>query len=233
MKSKVLLLLAVVAGLLAAGSVYLYMEKLGNGQQQQETVAKVVVAKETVPAKTKITAAMLNTLEMPASYIHPNAIKSVDEVAGTVASSTLYVGEQVLEPRLVRPGDSSQGVAYIITKGKRAMALKVDQVVGVAGFLVPGDRVDIVVHLQLNEQDVITRILAQDIRLLAVGPYLSRGKPAEPLKEMDTVTVEVSPEEALALVMGVEEGLIRLLLRPAVAEGSVAVPIYHREQLGQ
>ncbi|KKM11910.1 hypothetical protein SY88_06655 [Clostridiales bacterium PH28_bin88] len=220
-------------GLLAAGSVYWYLHDIEAGYRQREVLGQVVVARESIPARTRITAAMVTVRELPQVYIQSNAAREPTEVVGTVSTAILYAGEQVIKDRVVNEGDKSHGLAYTVAEGKRAITLAVDEVTGVAGFLVPGDRVDVVAHVELPDKRVITRLLLQDLRVLAVGSYLQRSNQTEPVKDMKTITVEVAPQDALPLVAAAEEGKIRLMLRPAVPEGKTDLLPYRFERLGE
>jgi pilus assembly protein CpaB len=217
-KRKFTLVLALTMALGAAFLVYSYLQRIEAEYRAQKNLAKVVVPREQIPPRTRINAEMLTTKEIPKNLIHPQAVTSVSDLLNSISATVLYPGEQVLLPRVVGPGDVSHGLIYVLEPGKRAMGVAVDSVTGVSGFLSPGDRVDVAVKL-LNPQDEQVAFLAvQNLRVLSVGSLLWRENPDEPAEELTTVNLEVTPEEALRVLMAVENGSIRLLLRPAVHE---------------
>ncbi|MBS3977836.1 MAG: Flp pilus assembly protein CpaB [Syntrophomonadaceae bacterium] len=218
MKRKITLLLALIMAFGAAFLVYKYLEKIEAEYQASQDLAQVVVAREQIPPQTKINMAMISVKKIPRNLIHPQAASSPDDLVNKISNTVLYPGEQVLLPKLVAPGDFSHGIAYNLEPGKRALAVAVDQVVGVGGFLSPGNRVDVAVLLENVSGDQVAFLAAQNLRVLSVGPMLHRPNSQEPAKDFHNVTLEVTPEEALKMLMAVEKGRIRLLLRPAVKE---------------
>ncbi|MEW6661242.1 MAG: Flp pilus assembly protein CpaB [Bacillota bacterium] len=218
MKRKFTLVLALIMALGAAFLVYKYLKQVEADYQASQDLGLVVVAREQIPPLTKINAALLTTKKMPRNLIHPQAVSSPDALVNKISNTVLYPGEPVLLPKVVAPGDLSHGITYNLEPGKRALAVAVDHVVGIGGFLAPGNRVDVAVFLEANNQEPVCFLAVQNLRVLAVGPLLQRANVQEPAKDFHTVTLEVTPEEALRMLMAVEKGRIRLLLRPAVQE---------------
>ena len=106
------------------------------------------------------------------------------------------------------------GIAAVIGSKKRAVAVRVDKVIGVAGFVHPGNRVDVLVTMSKGTQEPVTKIVLENILVLAAGPEVTtaKGKEQQPAA-VDVITLEVSPEEAEKLALAATEGKLQLALR--------------------
>jgi len=124
--------------------------------------------------------------------------------------------EPILVSKLA-PKEAGGGLSIIIEPGKRAMSVRVDDVVGVAGFAGPGSRVDVVVTLTgaSTEQDPATRLILQNIQVLAAGQTIQRDIQGEP-QTVPVVTLMVTPEEGEVLALAATEGRVQLALRNAL-----------------
>lgn len=233
MKGKIALILALAIGGLAALMLYQYLSDIQAKSVAAKETRAVVVAAKTIPARTRLDNSMVSIQVMPEAYAHPGALSDLTEVVGKISTTVIQAGEQVLTSKITDEKETSRGMAYTIAQGKRAISIAADEVIGVSGFLGPGDKVDVIAGVDLPDKNLTTMLVVQDVRVLAVGPYLERPTPDEPISEMKTVVLEVTPSEALQLLMADEAGHIRLLLRPAVAENKVNVRPYHIGQLGQ
>ena len=133
---------------------------------------------------------------------------------GRVLRYPLVAGEVILESKLA-PQGTPGGLAGIIQNDKRAVTVKVDEASGVAGFVNPGNRVDVVLTLAKNEykDDPITQVVLQNILVLGKGQDIEQPKGGEKPKIVPTVTLEVTPEEGERLALAAKEGQITLALR--------------------
>lgn len=134
-------------------------------------------------------------------------------------------GEPILESRLAPITSDSGGMAAVIDKEKRAMAVKVDKVIGVSGFIFPGHRVDVLVTLREQDPEKrdsgpITKTVLENIQVLASGTQMAvetevgrDGKKQEKAVEVDVITLEVTPDEGEKLALAATEGKIQLALR--------------------
>ena len=119
--------------------------------------------------------------------------------------------EPILEAKLAPSEITKGGVAAVTNPKKRAMAVKVDDVVGVAGFIHPGDKVDVLVTLR--EAPPVTKTVLQNVLVLATGTEIERrGKEDKPY-QVHVITVEVTPEEGEKLALAANEGKVQLALR--------------------
>jgi len=216
MRQKGFYILALLFALLAAGAVFLYLQQLEEQVRQDLEYATVAVAGGQIPAYTRITAEMLVYENIPLSQVRDDILQHKDDISGAMATVPFYPGEQLIRDKLIFPGETHGGLAYLIAPGKRAMAAAVDEIIAVGNMLLPGDRVDVVAVLERETaagQLSFATIFVQNLRVLAVGQSLGgEGRIVEPAL---TVTLEVSPQEAQRLVLAAERGSIRLLLRGA------------------
>lgn len=212
LKALVLLALALVFALAAA----LYA---GHWMSQQKAMAsgRVVVAAVDIQLGTRITPQMLDTIEWPSGARPPGAFADLKEVQERVVKSGLLRGEPVLEGKLA-PVGTQGGLSAVIAKGKRAITVRVNDVIGVAGFALPGNYVDIIVSTQKEGRDdaekSISKIVLERILVLAVAQEVSRDdtKP----RVVNAVTLEVSPEQAEKLDLARSVGTLSLALRNQV-----------------
>jgi pilus assembly protein CpaB len=148
---------------------------------------------------------------LPTGYIADPAA-----AVGRVVMYPIQVNEPLTESRLAPASVKAGGVAAIVSPKKRAMAVKVDKVVGVSGFIHPGHRVDVLVSLSKTEklQQPITKIVLENIPVLAVGMEVEQaaGQKEKPA-QVDVITLEVSPEEGEKLALAATEGKLQLALR--------------------
>jgi pilus assembly protein CpaB len=129
--------------------------------------------------------------------------------------SPIRAREPLLESRLGPQSLQTGGVAAVISPKKRAVGVKVDKVIGVSGFIHPGNRVDVLVTLSKGKNDEpITKLVLANVLVLATGPevQVGKGKEEKPAP-VDVITLEVTPEEAEKLALAGTEGKVQLALR--------------------
>lgn len=145
----------------------------------------------------------------PGSFSDPAAL------AGRVLLSPVKANEPVLESRLAPTTIRSGGIAAVVTPNNRAMSVKVDRISGIAGFIHPGNRVDVLVTLQDQERDraPVTKTVLENILVLAAGPQVEADGKRERPAQVDVITLEVTPGEAERLALAASEGKIQLALR--------------------
>jgi pilus assembly protein CpaB len=151
-------------------------------------------------------------IDWPATMPLQGAYTNTQALVGRVVLYPLAAGEPILERQLSTPG-SGNGITVKIPDGMRAIALKTDEVVGVAGFLLPGTHVDVLVTLhQANVPDPITTTVLQNAQVLATGQKTEPdpdGKPAT----ATVVTILVSPEDAQRVDLAATQGVVHFVLR--------------------
>ncbi len=206
--------LALVMGLSAARiSTQMVARPVTEGTTDPELVSLVVVRMDLAVAST-LSSAQLDTVEWPAEHIPAGALRSIEQAVGRVVRRPLGAGEPVVEMALFDIG-ASGGLRAVISPKMRAVSVKVDNVIGVAGFVSPGARVDVLATLRrvdLKRALPFSKVILQDVRVLAVDQKLEEIKSGDP-ELVNVVTLEVDPIQAEHLVYAAHEGRLQLALR--------------------
>ncbi len=226
MKGKKLLILSFILAIIAAGLSFRYLSELDERSKDAANLVPVLVAKAEVQPRTKLDETMFTFVNVPRNSIHTDALVHKDEINGAYAQDRIIAGEQVLGSRLVFT-DSKTGLSYKVSEGHRALTVSVGTVSGVAGYILPGDRVDVVATMDLQdggENVTLTTVVAENILVLAVGQFTDDQKKEQ--LPVDSATLDVPNERVTALIQATERGSVRLVLRPAVDESKVAVPAH-------
>ena len=200
---------SVVLGLGAAWVASQWIEQRTNLADASNVGIKVAVASEEVPYGTTIKSDQVRYLAVPKGTDIHGYFTDVNMVIGKVAKQQLFSGEIILKEKITEPGVGST-LAVLIKPQMRAVTVRVDDVVGVAGFLLPGNHVDVMAARIVHERATTETILS-DINVLAVDQTSGAGK-NEPVI-VRAVTLEVSPDQAEILMRAREEGHIQLTLR--------------------
>jgi pilus assembly protein CpaB len=162
---------------------------------------------------------MLKAVDWPASSMPKGAFATPAELDTRVLRASVLSGEPVLESKLA-PVGSKGGLSAVVAEGKRAMTVRVNDVIGVAGFALPGNYVDIIINTQEesaksgNKDQQISKIVLEHILVLAVAQEVGRDE-TKP-KVVSAVTVEVTPEQAEKLDLARSVGTLSLMLRNQV-----------------
>lgn len=162
------------------------------------------------------------------------AITNIQDAIGRGVVSDLYAGEPILENRLAAKG-SGGGLAATIPQGMRAAAVKVDEVVGVAGFVTPGMRVDVLVSgnppgTSNATEGTLTKTLLQNIQVLSAGTDIQKDAEGKP-QQVQVVNLLVSPEQAQLLSLAGNETRIQLVLRNPLDTDIAKPPVTSMTQL--
>jgi len=177
--------------------------------------ARVVAAASDIKLGTVLSSSDLKMVEIAGSP-PKGAIFNAEAAVGRGVISNLYEGEPVLESRLAAPG-SGGGLAATIPPGMRACAVKVDDVVGVAGFVTPGMRVDVLASgtppgASATTQGTVTSTILQNIEVLSAGTDIQKDAEGKP-HQVQVVNLLVTPEEAQSLSLASNQLKIQLVLR--------------------
>ncbi len=211
------LLAAITFGLIAAVSVKQYL----LSAQAFNRTNDVVVAKVEIPVGSRIIPEQLTIAQFPADVTPEGAIGKIDEnLIGRVVIMAISPKDPVTESKLA-PVGSLGGLSSVIPEGFRAMTVKVDDVVGVSGFILPGTLVDIVVVIQppkgTANEEMISKIVLQNIKVLASGQNIDKPKnDREVERSVKAVTLQVTPEQAEKLALASSEGKLQLVMRNSV-----------------
>lgn len=211
---------ALVFGLLAAVSVTRY---LSSAQAYTKNLNRVAVAKVAIPLGTKIIPEQVMVVQFSPESTPDGAFESVEKLAGRVAVVNIAPREPITEARLA-PEGTAGGLSAVIPEGYRAMTVKVDDVVGISGFIMPGTLVDIVVVIipgdsGVQGQDPISKIVLQNIKVLANGQNIDKPESEREANSVKAVTLLVTPEQAEKLALAASEGKLQLVMRNSIDQG--------------
>jgi pilus assembly protein CpaB len=209
-RGTIFIVAALVAGLVATFAIHRYVTlktKVPVAASRQ-----VIIAASDIAPGTALSGGLIKTVTWPLKVIPPKSASSMREVEGRVAMVPIPQGNPVLFSMLA-PEGTAAGLSGILPDGKRALTVKVDEVAGVAGFIHPGDHVDVLVDLPIKEAtDHFSKTILHDILVLTTGQIWQQKGENKPVV-VNTVTLEVSPQEAEVLNLASNEGKIRLALR--------------------
>ena len=170
----------------------------------------VIIASRDIDVGTRLTPDMLQLTDWPRASMPPGSFQDAKLLASRVVKINLVRGEPLMESKLA-PEGATGGLSGVITEGKRAITVKVNEVIGLAGLALPGNNVDILVNAKDESDKPISKIVLERILVLAVGQDLGRDE-TKP-KAVTAVTLEVTPEEAEKLDLARSIGTLSLVLR--------------------
>jgi pilus assembly protein CpaB len=201
-------------------------------QQGQAASNKVVVAAIDIELGSRLNAQMLKSVDWPSGSVPSGAVSDAQLLQDRVIKTSILRGEPILESKLA-PVGSKGGLSAVIPEGKRAMTVRVNDVIGVAGFALPGNYVDIVVNTQLDGEGrgdkQISKIVLEHILVLAVAQEADRDE-TKP-RVVNAVTLEVTPEQAEKLDLARSVGTLSLVLRNQVDGNGVNTAGIMKRQL--
>lgn len=225
--SFVVLLLAIGCGVGASFITYrLVKERQATGSptaRPDSPVRSVVVAAVPVTYGTVLRAEHLKRVSWPADAPQ-GSFSSVEALVGRALVVEAVPEEPILETRLA-PIDSTGGLAAVIPRGKRAVSVRVNEIIGVAGFVLPRTRVDVLVSInpQGDKAKAASKLILQNVEVLAAGQKTERDEEGKP-QTVNVITLVVDPKESEKLTLASHEGELQLALRNSLDLESVATP---------
>jgi pilus assembly protein CpaB len=207
------LVLALTAGGAFAFGTYRYIQQVPNRDEGVET-RPVIVAAANLGLGAEVRPEDIRIVEWPASSVPAEAFASADQVVGRGVIQSIVRNEPILPAKLA-PQGAGAGLPPVIPAGMRALSVRVNDVVGVAGYVLPGTRVDVVATVNPTQQqpDVTSKIVLTNVLVLTAGTKIESdtedGKPVQ----VSVVTLLVDPSEAERLTLASTEGKIQLALR--------------------
>lgn len=215
--------IAAMAGLGAALLIARYLDR--QTVTVSAPVTKIVVAAVDLPMATRLKADQLKLVDWPLSALPVGAFRDPKDIIDRVLISHLGAGEP-LRPGQLAAKDAGNGLAALIPAQMRAMAVRVDDVVGVAGFIHPDDRVDVIVILRPPkpaDAEPTSKVILQNVKVLAVGKEIEVADQARRQANPVTVaTLLVNPAQAEKLALAANEGRLILTLRSWTDSTAVA-----------
>ena len=230
-KGQAFMGLAVVLGVAAAIAAYFSVSAITREvvKQTSQNLQPVVVTSSDLTYGVKLERSMLHVVSYPKDAVPQGAFSTVDSVAGQTTKVFLGAREPVTAIKLSSRGG---GLSMLVPPAMRAASVEVNQVSGVSGFVLPGDRVDVLVTVDArtgNREDAITRTILQNITVLAAGQKTQQenNKPIT----VQAVTLQVDPTGAEQLALARHEGEISLALRNPEDQEKVKTAAYSTRQM--
>jgi pilus assembly protein CpaB len=207
------LILITLSLLMGAGAAWtanrLVATQIGASAAEKEG-ATVVAAAMAIPYGTKVDGRHLRYVNVPKDAVPEGVFQNVEDVEGTVAKMSIARGEILQSERFARH-DNGSTLAALVSENMRALTVRVNDVIGVAGFLLPGNRVDVLSSRKESNRRAVTETILRNLKVLAVDQTAST-EGNEPVI-VRAVTLEMTPEQAEVLVKARTEGEIQLTLR--------------------
>lgn len=235
MKSRNILILALVMAIVTTFLFNNYLKELDKKYKKADNKINVVVPKQEIKKNQKITKDILEFKEFSVDSVHPEAVKTIEQVEGNYALTDMMAGEILFPYRFTNQFKEAELVTRKIRDGYRAISVEVNFVESVSNLIQPEDYVDVVFSEKIKDelskaQDktiVKTDMILQNIRVLAVGKRLvekdaqAKDPKAEGQKENQveymSVTLELRPEDSVRIINSDERGNIKLILRSKVS----------------
>lgn len=212
-RARILFLLVALA--VSLGASFLVLSRLSEPAKPAPAVGpeltRVVVAKVNVAAGKMLDASDLATMKWPKGATPSGAVADPATLVGRAVKTDIFAGEPVTEMRLM-PKGTTGGIAVVIPEGMRAVSVRVDEVVGVGGFVQPGSHVDVLATVGARGETSLTYTVLQNVELLAADQRTEAGREGEP-KAFSVATLLLTPAEAERLVFAANQGRIHLTLR--------------------
>jgi pilus assembly protein CpaB len=212
-RTTVVVALAIVVAALASFGVYRGIQRMPVREVEVRSLYQVVAAMD-MPMGTLITKDQVKLVAWPASSPVNKGFTTIDSVLNRGLIDSVAANEPLTETKLASI-EAGAGLPPSITAGMRAVSVKVNEVVGVAGFVVPGTHVDVMVTLKRSDaKDSMTRVVVSDVQVLTAGTRYDQGKSrdGQPIPT-SVVTLLVSPSDAERIALAASEGEVMLTLR--------------------
>ena len=214
LRPAVMLVLAIGMGMAAVAMAAVWL----NSRASLLTT-HVVVAREDVQIGTRLQPGMLQLVDWPSASPLKNPLTSIEQASDRVVNMPLVKGEPISTAKLAAKGETG-GLSAVLREGRRAVTVKVNEIVGVAGFALPGNYVDVMVNTPDSQNNLVSKIVIERIQVLAVAQDVANleSKP----KVVNAVTLEVTPAQAEKIDLARSVGSLSLVLRSQVDTESVA-----------
>lgn len=237
--------MAAVIAMIVAGLVYLVLNaKTRAPEPTQPQTATVLVASTDISAYETIVPDMLGTKQVKVEEAPAGHLSATEQAIGKIARVDINT-DQVLTQSNVGPRTAAQGLTFVIDEGMRAVTVALDPISGVGGFVVPGDRVDVLATFQHGEV-ATTKTILQNVRILAINEVATRAEAtaggqqqqqqtdqpegsesadggAPSIQTVKNATLAVTPEEAQMLILSAYKAAIHLVLRPREDQSMMAL----------
>jgi len=207
LKISILIGISLLFGVIAAVLVAHLSKSINPASGGRE---QVVIATASIQAGAELTDSQLQVMNWPNSFIPGGSFSALSALKHRVARQPIEAGELILESKLA-VNNSKAGLTAIIAQGKRAISVRVNDVIAVAGFTLPGNFVDVMVSAKDEQGKQFSKIVLNHVKILAIAQDTS-AEPNKP-KVVNAVTLELAPEEAEQLDLARSIGALSLVLR--------------------
>lgn len=215
---------------LSAGATYIVYSRLRGQAAGQPQTRKLVAAAHALPAGGVIKAEDVTLVDWPVTLQLAGSFTKTDEVAGRSVVYPVQEKQPILEGDLAAPG-SGLGLTAKIPPGMRATSVRSNEVVGVAGFLYPGSRVDVLATLRPEgSNSSITQTILQDVEVITAGQRIQPDPKGEP-QMVNVVTLLLNPEDSEKLLLASTQATIQFVLRSGADKEKVKTRAVSMEEL--
>lgn len=215
MRVFVVLLLAITAGSALAFGTYNYMQKTPVAASGAPVATKpVVVAAADLKIGAELKKEDLKVLQWPAASTPEGAFNNADDLVGRGIIVPMVQNELILPMKLASK-EAGSGLPPAIPPGLRAMSVRVNEVIGVAGYVLPGNRVDVIATVSPTDKqtDMTSKVILTNVQVLTAGTKIEQDAESNKPMAVSVVTLLVNPDEAERLTLASGEGKIQLALR--------------------
>ena len=224
-KAVVPIVLALVIAVVASVLIYKWMKKQTAPKEvakiEKVNIKQAAIAEVNLPLGTKLKAEQFKTVSFLEESLPPGYFSDSDKLLGRIVIKPINSKALILESGLAPVGVTRGGVTAILKPGKRAVALAGNKLMGVSGFVNPGDHVDILMQTtDPKTKEKINKTVFENVRVLATGTQLvanAEGKPSP----VDSYTLEVTPEEGERLTLAASSGKLQFALRSVLDSETV------------
>jgi pilus assembly protein CpaB len=209
-----MLLIGVAALVMALILAFLVWKKLGTTSPQAREI--VVVGSERIPAGSLLTAKVLKTMPIPPymNELIKGSFTDIKQLENRPTMVEMYQNDFVLENKLVPREGGVGGLTAVIEKDKRAVSVKVDSVIGVAGFVLPGTFVDVIATgIPKSDADLTSKMIIENVKVLTADQTLEKDPTGKAIKSTQVVTLLLDPEQAQKIALALTDSHIQLALR--------------------
>jgi pilus assembly protein CpaB len=220
MRSKIIMLLALVMGIVTTVLFFNYMNQFDTQAVINENTVPVVQANGLIKENQRITSDMLVIAQVPKDGLHAQTVTELSEVEGLYATSDIETGEVLLTHRVKSEKEETLFVSRKVTEGYRGVSVGVNFVQSISNLIEPEDVVDVVFSevVKVNNVDtVVTKQILSKVRVLAIGrKMIAATSEDEVYAEYSSVTLELKPEDSVTLINASERGNIHLTIHTKI-----------------
>ena len=224
MRVFIVFALAITVGSVFAFATYNYVQTAAGRTVKMETTP-VVVAASSLDIGAEIDRDDIHVVDWPSSALPEGAFTNPDDVIGRGVIMPIVANEPILPLKLASK-DAGSGLPPAIPPGFRAVSVRVNEVIGVAGYVLPGTHVDVLCTVNPTSQqgDITSKVILTNVQVLAAGTKIDRETDKDKPMPVSVVTLLVDPEQAERLTLAASEGKIQLALRNPLDRETPATP---------